>query len=189
MRIQDFPGGANLKTIIRPNFPENCILYENKEASRLYAEPLLSPCYPLFIPDVVSVSSPLSPSHEISWDFKRFQEKMFPFFKGQSRFYSSSAKNLDRKGRAMLPKVNCVDSPLQVQEFAHGDEDNDMFTVRKVWGKVMFLHLCVIIFTGGGGLCPGVFLTENPLHRDPSGQRPRLQRDPAWTETPPTPVR
>ena len=24
---------------------------------------------------------------------------------------------------------------------------------NEVWGKVMFLHLCVILFTGGGGLC------------------------------------
>ena len=23
-------------------------------------------------------------------------------------------------------------------------------TARKVWGKVMFLHLCIILFTGGG---------------------------------------
>ena len=24
---------------------------------------------------------------------------------------------------------------------------------NEVWGKVMFLHLCIILFTGGGGFC------------------------------------
>ena len=57
----------------------------------------------------------------------------------------------------------------------------------------MFLHLCVILFTGGGGLCQGdppgqsPLQTETPLNRDHSGQRPQdkdpLDRDPQ-TETP-----
>ena len=37
--------------------------------------------------------------------------------------------------------------------------------VNEVWGKVMFLHLCVIVFTRGGslpmgGLCPGASLSK-----------------------------
>ena len=32
-----------------------------------------------------------------------------------------------------------------------------LLPANEVWGKVMFLHLCVILFTGqGGGLCPSI---------------------------------
>ena len=34
---------------------------------------------------------------------------------------------------------------------------------NEVWGKVMFLHLCVILFTGGGGSA------QRPLDADPHG--------------------
>ena len=33
---------------------------------------------------------------------------------------------------------------------------------NEVWGKVIFLHLSVILFTGGGCLLPGGCLVETP---------------------------
>ena len=54
----------------------------------------------------------------------------------------------------------------------------------------MFLHLCVILFTEGGGLPDRDphqtedLLDRNPLDRDPPGQR-----HPPWTKTPPSPDR
>ena len=67
---------------------------------------------------------------------------------------------------------------------------------NEVWGKVMFLHLSVILFTRGGALPD-----RDPLDRDPLGQRPpstetlppaprtetSLDRDPPSTETLPPP--
>ena len=44
---------------------------------------------------------------------------------------------------------------------------------NEVWGKVMFLHLCVILFTGGsasrGGLHPGGSASRAGLHRKGRG--------------------
>ena len=43
---------------------------------------------------------------------------------------------------------------------------------NEVWGKVMFLHLCVILFTGGRGVCP-----------TPSGCRPPRVGQTPWMQT------
>ena len=57
-----------------------------------------------------------------------------------------------------------------------GKKRLDIFIVRKrSCGKVMFLHLSVILSTGGGGL---------PLDRDSPRQRPS-DRDPPGQRTPP----
>ena len=58
----------------------------------------------------------------------------------------------------------------------------------QVWGKVMFLHLCVILFTGGA--CRHTWVGW----ADPPGCRPHLDRPPwmqpplgipPWMQTPP----
>ena len=64
------------------------------------------------------------------------------------------------------------------------------FFTHEIWGKVMFLHLSVILFTGWeGGLPDRTPWTEtlHPLDRDsPLGRDPPQDRDhPSRTETPP----
>ena len=77
--------------------------------------------------------------------------------------------------------------------------DLQIVTARKrSYWAVMFLHLSVILFTGGRGLCQGDPRKVTPLDREPwkdppdrdprtetSRQRPPRQR-PSWTETPQT---
>ena len=58
-------------------------------------------------------------------------------------------------------------------EIHTADTQTDHYRPQRSCGKVMFLHLSVILFTGG--LC----------HGDPPGQRPPRQRS-SWTETPRT---
>ena len=41
---------------------------------------------------------------------------------------------------------------------------------NEVWGKVMFLHLCVILFTGGGGLLTPGGAGQTPPDTSASGQ-------------------
>ena len=45
----------------------------------------------------------------------------------------------------------------------------------KIWDKVMFLHLCVILFTGG--VCPTPWM-QTPLIAEPPGCRPPLKDTP-----------
>ena len=54
---------------------------------------------------------------------------------------------------------------------------------RSCW-KVMSLDLCVILFTGGGGLPDRDPLDREPLDRDPPLTETPLDRDAPWTETP-----
>ena len=54
-----------------------------------------------------------------------------------------------------------------------------IITIRNSsWGKVMFLHLSVILFTGGG-----VFL--QPVADTPSPRADTPWQTPPWTDTPP----
>ena len=61
-------------------------------------------------------------------------------------------------------------------------------STSEVWGKVMFLHLCVILFTGGKGVCP----TPPPIGRpeggwpDPPDADPPGCRPPGCRPTPDT---
>ena len=55
---------------------------------------------------------------------------------------------------------------------------------NEVWGKVMFLHLCVILFMGGGGSAhPSPVGRPRGLGRPPQVQTP-LGRPPRVVETP-----
>ena len=81
----------------------------------------------------------------------------------------------------MLQKCYCADLPLQVQEFAQDDEDNDMFTAREQslrQGNV-FTLLCHYFHRGEGSLSRGL------PDKEPPPQRPRLDRDPPGHSLPP----
>ena len=68
----------------------------------------------------------------------------------------------------------------------HEDYSTLLPPANEVWGKVMFLHLSVILFTGGGGSAPlhaGIHspgrdttLGRHPLGRNPLGQTSPLGR-------------
>ena len=55
---------------------------------------------------------------------------------------------------------------------------------NEVWGKVIVLLVCVILFTGGGGLCLGESLSRGSLSRGVSVQGVSVWETP-WTEIPP----
>ena len=72
---------------------------------------------------------------------------------------------------------------------------------KEVWGKVMFLHLCVILSTGGKGGLPNLPPHvgrpgggwADPPNADPPGQTPRMQtpspglgrpHHPTWMQIP-----
>ena len=55
---------------------------------------------------------------------------------------------------------------------------------KEVWGKVMFLHLSVILFTGGGGaVCPISCWDTHPLEQTSPRQTLPGHTSP-WTDTP-----
>ena len=59
---------------------------------------------------------------------------------------------------------------------------------NEVWGKVMFLHLCVILFTGGSAqpprcLPPAVGQTPRDADPTPRMQTPKVGQTP-WMHTP-----
>ena len=79
--------------------------------------------------------------------------------------------------------------PCTVDEYHHNTDSRVFFLppANEVWGKVIFLHLSVILFTGGG--VPGQVLPPGQVH--PSGQvhppaliHP-LAGTPPWVGTPP----
>ena len=60
---------------------------------------------------------------------------------------------------------------------------------NELWGKVMFLHLCVILFTEGEGVCPtlpGCWLDRPPMDADSPGcgRPPRVGKTPRGWEEP-----
>ena len=61
---------------------------------------------------------------------------------------------------------------------------------QRSWGKVMFLHVSVILFTGGGGVCPlhaGIRpLGSDTPRADPSRTRHPLSRPPRSRHPPST---
>ena len=71
-------------------------------------------------------------------------------------------------------------SLLESLKFQHKGKNNE------VWGKLVFLHLCVILFKGGGER------SAPPGCRPPRiGQTPPLDADPTprgWADTPPHPT-
>ena len=62
----------------------------------------------------------------------------------------------------------------QTQALIYPFDIRSFYRPQRSCHKVMFLHMSVILFTGG---------TETPLDRDPTGQRLPRQRPP-WTEAP-----
>ena len=68
----------------------------------------------------------------------------------------------------------------------HHGTVSHVYRPQQICGKGMFLHLSVILFTGGG-VClwsrGGVCLCP-PQGRHPPGQKPLLGRHPLWADTP-----
>ena len=56
-----------------------------------------------------------------------------------------------------------------------------LLLANEVWSKVLFLHLCVILFTGGGGSVPPM---QTPC---PWMQTPRMETLPPGCRPPPPP--
>ena len=48
-------------------------------------------------------------------------------------------------------EINCSSISLCVCVWGGGRLDH-FYRPQRSWGKVMFLHVCVILFTGGGGV-------------------------------------
>ena len=60
----------------------------------------------------------------------------------------------------------------------------DVITGRNEVAKVMFLHLSVILFTGGGGFCLNTCWDTTPLDQAPPGSRPPRSRPPPTRHPP-----
>ena len=67
----------------------------------------------------------------------------------------------------------------------HQNKRNLLPPANDVWGKVMFLHLSVILFTGGG-VYPSMQWGRHPLGRHPPRQTPPQADTLAPGQTPPS---
>ena len=68
------------------------------------------------------------------------------------------------------------------------DKLSPHYRPQRSWGKVMFSQACVILFTGGGGVCLSACWDATPPGADPpTADIPRDQVHPPGADTPPRP--